>query len=201
MRIEEQMTSTQSNSRLNPADQGVRINVKPLPEGTGTADNGAGALGEIDVALEAWSARRHAAAVRQAGLTAERDQFELDAATALEGVIKPAMQAAADRLAHDGGGGRVEGRPSGEHHGRRVVLWMSLEGEVADPPHQDHNPYLQLDFDVANRRVDVWEGDMWEKQGSSRATEPWTLRQITPEFVTEHIIAIVRRAVSHEAVV
>jgi hypothetical protein len=39
---------------------------------------------------------------------------------------------------------------------------------------------------------------MWERQGSSRATCPWKLADITAPVVTERAIAILRRAASHD---
>jgi hypothetical protein len=58
-------------------------------------------------------------------------------------------------------------------------------------PRQDRNPYLQLDANVMYRRVDIWEGDMWQKLGTSRATSPWQLSDITS--VTERIVGILGR--------
>jgi hypothetical protein len=75
---------------------------------------------------------------------------------------------------------------------------MSLKGEITGAPRQDRNPYLQLDADVAHHRVDVWEGDMWEKQGTSRATSPWQLSEISSESITERVVAILERAANHD---
>jgi hypothetical protein len=74
---------------------------------------------------------------------------------------------------------------------------MSMEGEIAGSPRQDLNPFLQLDADLANRRIDVWEGDMVENQGTSRATSPWDLSEVTPDSVMERIVDILRRAGTH----
>ena len=76
---------------------------------------------------------------------------------------------------------------------------MSLEGEIASP-RQDRNPYLQLDLDVPNWRFKVWEGDMWEKQGSSRDSTPWRLNEVTTKALTQRVIAILHRAASHDVV-
>jgi hypothetical protein len=74
---------------------------------------------------------------------------------------------------------------------------MSLDGETIGAPRQDLNPYLQLDADVAHRRIDVWEGDMWQKQGTSRSTAPWQLNEISTKSVTERVVGILERAARH----
>jgi hypothetical protein len=158
----------------------------------------AGGLEEIDQVLKSWSDQRHAFAARQVEIEATRQLFVRQAAEIADHVIRPAMQAALTRLAHDGGGGRIEERRGDDTHSLRLILWMSLEGDVAERPRQDRNPYLQLDIDVATRRVDVWEGDMWEKQGSSRSTTPWQLSEITAQSVTQRVIDILRRAAGHD---
>jgi hypothetical protein len=86
-------------------------------------------------------------------------------------------------------------------HGLRLTLWMALDREVAVPDRLDLYPYLQLDHDVPNRVFTIWEGDMWERQGSSRATDPWTLADITTTVVTERAISILRRAAGHDVLV
>ena len=82
-------------------------------------------------------------------------------------------------------------------HRPRLILWMSLKGKITGTPRQDLNPYLQLDVDVEHRRIDVWEGDMWEREGTSRATSPWQLDEITSETVTERVVSILERAAGH----
>ena len=74
---------------------------------------------------------------------------------------------------------------------------MSLEDGITGTPRQDVNPYLQLDADVGQRRIAVWEGDMWQKEGTSRATSPWGLNDVSTESVTERILEILRRAATH----
>jgi hypothetical protein len=155
-------------------------------------------LEEIDQVLKSWSDQRQAFAARQAEIEATRLLFVRQAAEIADHVIRPAMEAALARLARDGGGGRIEERPGDDTHSLRLILWMSLEGDIAGAPRQDLNPYLQLDIDVATRRIDVWEGDVWEKQGSSRATSPWQLSEITAESVTHRVIDILRRAAGHD---
>jgi hypothetical protein len=51
---------------------------------------------------------------------------------------------------------------------------------------------------VTTRRIDVREGDMWEKQGCSRATAPWQLSEITAESVTNRVVDILQRAAGHD---
>jgi hypothetical protein len=112
-------------------------------------------------------------------------------------VIKPAMEQLVQRLRKDGGGGLIWEGGSRTMYRPRLVLWMSLDGEIIGEPRQDLNPYLQLDADVAHRRIDVWEGDMWQKQGTSRSTAPWQLIDISTKSVTERAVAILERAAGH----
>jgi len=112
-------------------------------------------------------------------------------------VIKPTMEVIVRRLEEDGGGGLIWDGDSEAMHRPRLILWMSLKGKITGTPGQDLNPYLQLDVDVEHRRIDVWEGDMWEREGTSRATSPWTLDEITSETVTERVVSILERAADH----
>jgi hypothetical protein len=114
-----------------------------------------------------------------------------------ERVLKPTLEAVIQRLRRDGGDGILRERRSDGVHGPRLTLWMSLEGEISAEPHQDRNPFLQLDADVAHRRVTVWEGDMWQKQGVSQQTAPWRLSEISPAGVTERVVGILGRAAEH----
>jgi len=99
-------------------------------------------------------------------------------------VIRPTMEAIVQRLQEDGGHGAIWERDSEAMHRPRVILWMSVKGKISGPPRQDGNPYLQLDVDMAQRRIDVWEGDMWENSGVSRATAPWDLGTSPPRRST-----------------
>ena len=125
----------------------------------------------------------------------ERHRFAHAAACTMDRVVKPALGDLAERLNGHGGGGLLEERAAVGRHGERVTLWMSLEGAVI-APRIDRHPYLQLDVDVLGRRVTVWEGDMWNKVGSSRPGEPFTLEQLTTEGLTQRAIGILRRTVS-----
>jgi hypothetical protein len=178
----------------------VPVNLHPawhLSQGATLSGKAVG-LEEIDQVLKSWSDQRHAFATRQAESEATRRLFVRQAAEIADHVIRPAMEAALARLARDGGGGRIEERPGDDTHSLRLVLWMSLDGDITGAPRQDLNPYLQLDIDVTTRRIDVREGDMWEKQGCSRATAPWQLSEITAESVTNRVVDILQRAAGHD---
>lgn len=154
-------------------------------------------VAEIDQIVGHWTDLRQEGVEQQAQAEAERHQFLENFRTISDSVIRPAMQAAADRLGKDGGGGLIEEREEDPMHRPRIILWMSLEGDIAGTPRQDLNPYLQLDADVGLRRIDVWEGDMWEKEGASRATSPLELGDVSTESVTTRILDILRRAATH----
>lgn len=80
-----------------------------------------------------------------------------------------------------------------------MTLWISLEGSMVTTPRADKNPYLQLDVDVTARPLTVWEGDMWDKRGASRRTEPITLDELKTETLTQRVVDVLRRAVEHGA--
>ena len=151
---------------------------------------------DIDEIVHHWTDLRQEGVERQAEAEAERRHFLEDFRTNVDSVIRPAMQAAVARLGEDGGGGLIEEREESLMHRPRIVLWMSLDGEIV-APRQDRNPYLQLDADVGRRRIDVWEGDMWEEEGASRAGSPWELGDVSTESVTKRILDILRRAATH----
>jgi hypothetical protein len=157
-------------------------------------------LSQVDEVLGDWSRQRRTFTQQQAEARAAGLQFEQDATAVTHAVIRPAFDSLAARLRVDGGDGQADERPSDDRHSYRLTFWMSLEGRIAEP-RQDRNPYVQLDLDVPNRRFNVWEGDMWEKQGSSRNSTPWSLDEVTTEVVTHRVIAILRRAASHDVIV
>jgi len=152
---------------------------------------------EIDQIVGHWSDLRRAEAERLAELESKREKFLEDFGDITDSVIRPAMQAVVDQLGKDGGGGLIVERKEDVNHRPRVTLWMSLEGTIDGEPRQDLNPYLQFDADVGRRRIDVWEGDMWKKEGSSRATSPWELSEVSTESITKRILEILRRAATH----
>jgi hypothetical protein len=149
---------------------------------------------EIDEALTVWSSRERAFAERQAAEKVERDKFLQDFEELSNSVIKPSMESIIERLRRDGGDGAIEERRSDAFHTARIILWMSLEGKISAKPQQDRYPFLQLDADVTHREVNVWEGDIWERQGTSRATSPWKVTEISSARVTERVVGILQRA-------
>ena len=171
---------------------------EPAPVGAaGLPAKGQDDLVEVDEALRLWSRRAREFAQRQAAEQADRDQFLADFEDISERVLKPSLQAVIERLRSDGGDGILRESRSDGAHGPRLTLWMSLEGQISSEPLQDRNPFLQLDANVALRRVDVWEGDMWQRQGVSQPTRPWRLSEISPATVTERIAGILGRAAAH----
>jgi hypothetical protein len=155
-------------------------------------------LAEIDRLLDTWSGRRRAFRRQQVGAESEREEFIRHAEGLLGSVIRPSLQAVASRLKACGGDAQLAERQARPFHGLRLTLWMALDREVTVLDRPDLYPYLQVDLDVPNRVFAIWEGDMWERQGSSRATDPWELADITTPVVTERAIAILRRAASHD---
>jgi hypothetical protein len=154
-------------------------------------------LVQIDRVLDGWSSRERAFAEQNASAKAKKAKFLQDFESISQQVIRPTMEAVIQRLRKDGGDGIIQERGSDASQSPRMILWMSLAGEVSSAPHQDRNPFLQLDVDETHCRVDVWEGDMWEKQGNSGAVAPWELTEISPESITERIIGILQRAATH----
>ena len=166
------------------------------PNRNGIEDSGA----VIDEILDHWAGRERKWAEERLETKTARERFLQDFKEISQNTIKPAMEAVVQRLEKDGGGGIVWDGESRTTHRPRLILWMSLEGEITGTPRQDRNPYLQLDANVIYRRIDVWEGDMWEKLGTSRATSPWELSQISSESITERIMGILEQAASHNEV-
>jgi hypothetical protein len=147
----------------------------------------------IDDVLAEYHLERRVALEVAARAAADRDNFERAATHALRNVVKPALASVAARLDADGAGGRVDERPASSRHGPRLVLWMSLDGPIVTA-RQDRNPYLQLDLDVPERHVRVWEGDMWLGSGASRPAPALSLPELTSKVVTDRAIAVLRRA-------
>jgi len=167
------------------------------PDQSSSQPQSADPLVEIDHLLNRRSSRVREMAEQSASARAEGEAFLRQFDEISRRVIKPTMEAVISRLRKDGGDGSIAERGLDASQNPRVILWMSLQGEISSEPHQDRNPFLQLDADTAHRRVDVWEGDMWEKQGASRAMAPWELVEISPESLTKRIIGILARATPH----
>ncbi len=155
-------------------------------------------LAAIDDVLDVWAARRQAFRRQRVEDEDERREFIRHAEGIASSVIRPTLEAVAQRLKACGGDGRLVERPMDAFHGLRLTLWMALDREVTMLDRPDLYPYIRLDLDVANRRFTLWEGDMWERQGASRPTDPWELSDISGPIVTERVIAILRRAASHD---
>lgn len=82
-------------------------------------------------------------------------------------------------------------------HKHRLTLWMSLSGEISGTPRQDRDPYLQLEAEMDKQRVAVSAGDMWQGHGgnTSGPVGERELSEITPAFVSQEAVAIIRRSV------
>jgi hypothetical protein len=152
-------------------------------------------LRAVDELLVTYGREQEEQEARARAVLLEQRHFAHAAACRFDRVVRPTLEDIAERLNRDGGGGLVEERPAQGRRGRRLTLWMSLEGPVVVPPRVDQTPYVQFDVDVPWRRVTVWEGDMWNKLGASRATEPFTLDELTAQRVTQRAISVLRRAV------
>ncbi len=155
-------------------------------------------LAEIDDLMQKRRDDQQSSASQGARLTADRLEFSAQFARVCQEQVRPAMDGILERLRSNGGGGIIEEHPADfRYQNHRLVMWMSLEGEIVGAPRQDRHPYLQLDADVAKRDVAVSEGDMWHGHGgnSSGKIGEWQLSEITTTRVTEEILAILRRAV------
>ncbi len=175
----------------------------PSPVRSETPQCGAGAetahddvsFQAIDDLLATYARRLEEQAAHVRATLLDQNRFARAAACKFERVVKPAFGEIAERLSTHGGGALIEERPAEGRHGQRLILWVSLEGPVVLPPRVDRNPYIRLDVDMPWRRITVWEGDMWNKQGSSRPAEPFTLEGLTTQDVAERAVAVVRRTV------
>ena len=116
------------------------------------------------------------------------------------------MQAVVVRLAQNGGGGLVDYVPLGGRASGRptLTLWMSLDGEVTGIPNYDRLPFLELVAHARPMKVEVSEGDIWEKgdawvsvgSHSRGIVGAWDLEHVTSEAVIDEVSAILARAVS-----
>ncbi len=108
------------------------------------------------------------------------------------------MELVVEHLTTHGGGGAIEEHPGGEARFRHpsVIVWMSLNGELVGEPRSDREPYLQLEANVAERDIEVSEGDMWRGAGGKRSgpVGHWQLSELTQERVVDELLAIARRS-------
>jgi hypothetical protein len=153
-------------------------------------------LAEVDqiFAMRSQGLKRSADRKSQADTEVTRLQEEFS--VVCEEEIRPAMQAFLERLRINGGGGLLEARAGvhGAGVAPRVVLWMSLSGDLIGRPRRDQHPYLQLDYDIARKRVNVAEGDMWKGHGTSGPVGTWIPSEITGDTVTKSLLGVLRRA-------
>jgi hypothetical protein len=155
--------------------------------------------------------REHSSAVRAVTeqvteLQVEQRAFLDGFAAKCENELVPTMQAVVVRLAQNGGGGLVDYVPLGGRASGRptLTLWMSLDGEVTGIPNYDRLPFLELVAHARPMKVEVSEGDIWEKgdawvsvgSHSRGIVGAWDLEHVTSEAVIDEVSAILARAVS-----
>jgi hypothetical protein len=161
---------------------------------TATADEVLAAFGPL---LAAVAQRDRDSAELSAETQAAGQKLLADFAKACETEVKPAMNAVRQRLRQLGGDALIEEHPGGEarYTKPRIALWMSLEGEVG-VPRLDRYPYLLLEVDVEERKVQVDEGDMWKGAGgnSSGRAGKWEVSDLTADRVLRELLAIAQRA-------
>ena len=179
--------SERTADKVGSPDDGVNA-------GTGPDDS---SLIEIDGIVDQWSHLRQEAAEERVRTENEIEQFFHEFQHLTISVIRPTMERAIERLRKDGGDGLIEEGNLNVLHRPRVVLWMSMEGEIAAHPRQDLNPFLRFDADAVHRCIDVWEGDMVAREGTSRPTAPLAMSDVTSEAVMERIVEVLRRAGTH----
>jgi hypothetical protein len=171
----------------------------PLPAAEASGNpTASGPLAEIDSIVANVALKNREAAESSARTADEREEFSSGFRTACQTELRPAMQAVLERLQAAGGGGVIEEHPGGEPRfpAPRLTLWMSLAGEIAGAPRVDRCPYLEIEADVAKRRAQVSEGDMWRGGGGGRSgrVAEWQLPELTYEHVVQELLSIARRA-------
>ncbi len=172
----------------------------PLPQPSSsdpdTATVSSDLLEEVDHIFEMRSRGLNDSAERDSREDTERSRLQEEFTSVSAQQIRPAMQAFLERLRTNGGGGLLEERAGVQGAGvaPRVRLWMSLSGELIGRPRHDQHPYLQLDFDIARRQVNVTEGDMWKGHGTSGPVGAWIASEITGDLVTTSLLSVLRRA-------
>jgi hypothetical protein len=158
-------------------------------------------LAEIDHITEEWRDDQQELVELNEHREALRLQFDEEFTCACEQRVRPAMERIIERLRRDGGDGLIVERPADTrfHHTHRLILWMSLSGEVGDAPRQDRHPYLQLDADVALQTVKISEGDMWQGHGGNSSGEVGKrpLSEVDANFVIDETVAILARSAGH----
>jgi len=155
-------------------------------------------LAEVDQIFEMRSQALDKSVERQSRADTAKTRLEDEFSRVRTEEIRPAMQAFLDRLRLNGGGGLLEEREGIPGTGvvPRVILWMSMSGEIVGSPRQDMVPYLQLDFEVSKKRVVVAAGDMRQHHGTSGRVGTWIPSEITADLVTRSLLEVLRRAAS-----
>jgi len=178
----------------------VQTQSSPVPDESVPAA-AADPLAEIDAIIQQRLAEERLLAEASAQVGADRSEFSIEFSSVCGEQVRPPMEAIIGRLRRNGGGGVIDERPEdlSRQQTHRLTLWMSLEGEIGSP-RPDRHPYFQLDADVGKRLVAVSEGDMWLGQGGNRAgpVGDRPLSEITSTFVTQEVLAILRRSTGEE---
>jgi hypothetical protein len=99
-------------------------------------------LAEIDRLMQNRQDEERRAADEKIELDSERSHFATEFSGVCDHHVRPPMAAIIDRLRRNGGGGTIEERPEDVrlHHQHRLILWMSLSGEVTGTPRVDRLP-------------------------------------------------------------
>jgi hypothetical protein len=155
-------------------------------------------LDEVDDIFEMRSRGLGLSGERRSQVDAQRKAIQEEFSSACAQIIRPAMQAFLERMRHNGGGGLLEERSGVQRAGvaARIRLWMSLSGEIIGRPRRDQHPYLELDLDVVEQRVNLVESDKWKGHGNSGPVGSWTVSEITGPMVTQSLVDVLRRAAS-----
>jgi hypothetical protein len=160
-------------------------------------------LAEIDLILQRRIVEEAESTERSAQVAQERAEFSHGFAEACGSRVRPAMEAILERLRENGGGGFIDEREEARSRlcSHRLILWMSLSGEIEGSPRPNHHPYLQLDADPESHMVMISEGDMWHGRGGNRSglTGQWALPEVTGIRVTETVVDILRRSAQSAA--
>ena len=102
------------------------------------------ALGQIDDVLDAWSVRRRDFHHEQVEAEDERQEFIRHAEGLASSVLRPSLEAIAQRLKACGGDGTLVERPRDAFHGLRLTLWMALDRKIELLDRPDMYPYVGI---------------------------------------------------------
>jgi hypothetical protein len=170
----------------------------PEPQSSSAADTAVSTdlLDEVDHIFEMRSRDLGMSGERRSQIDAERVALREEFSSACAHTIRPAMQAFLERMRANGGGGLIEERSGVQRTGvaARIRLWMSLSGEIIGRPRRDQHPYLQLDLDVVEQRVNLVEGDKFKGHGDAGPVGSWAVSEITGPLVTQSLIDVLQRA-------